>query len=161
MSELIPSRRSFLIGFGALIAAPAIVRASNIMPVKQMLILPPKLDDITFPIEGFARNVGIEQNEFVSVGAMDDWGKSPRRRFVPMREEIAKFDNEYGPQWTFSEKHAVYSSSLEHVHNNDRWERLKKRELHQHQEWNDRIKSSIDYAERIKKAGYQWPDQKL
>jgi hypothetical protein len=30
---LVPSRRGFLIGFGALLAAPAIVRASSLMPV--------------------------------------------------------------------------------------------------------------------------------
>lgn len=54
---MITSRRSFLVGFGALIAAPAIVHASNIMRVKQMLILPDQISDITFPIEGYARSV--------------------------------------------------------------------------------------------------------
>lgn len=43
MTDLIaPSRRGFLAGLGAvLITAPAIVRASSIMPVRQMLILGP------------------------------------------------------------------------------------------------------------------------
>lgn len=55
MTELISSRRSFLAGLGvALIAAPAIVRAGSIMPVKQMLILPDKIGDITPPISGYA-----------------------------------------------------------------------------------------------------------
>lgn len=50
------TRRSFLTGLGAvLVAAPAIVRAGSLMPVKQMLILPDRIEDITFPIEGFAR----------------------------------------------------------------------------------------------------------
>jgi hypothetical protein len=34
MSLLTPSRRGFLAGIGALFAAPAIVRASSLMPVK-------------------------------------------------------------------------------------------------------------------------------
>jgi hypothetical protein len=57
--EMITSRRSFLVGLGALIAAPAIVRAELIMPVKQMLILPPKISDVLPPIEGYARVAGL------------------------------------------------------------------------------------------------------
>lgn len=42
MSKLIvPTRRGFLAGLGALIAAPAIVHASNIMPVRMMPGLDP------------------------------------------------------------------------------------------------------------------------
>src|SRR5690242_12302280 len=58
MSQIISSRRSFLVGLGALIAAPAICRASNLMPVKQMLILPDKIGTITFPIGGHAYMTG-------------------------------------------------------------------------------------------------------
>jgi hypothetical protein len=42
MNLLIPSRRSFLLGLGAALAAPAIVRASSLMPISAKLITPEK-----------------------------------------------------------------------------------------------------------------------
>lgn len=43
MSNLILPRRSFLAGLGALVAAPAIVRAESLMPIKTLeIIAPPK-----------------------------------------------------------------------------------------------------------------------
>ncbi len=40
MTEIIvPSRRGFVAGLAALIAAPAIVRAGNIMPVRNYIVL--------------------------------------------------------------------------------------------------------------------------
>lgn len=37
---IVPSRRRFLFGAGALLAAPAIVRVSALMPVKPFIVLP-------------------------------------------------------------------------------------------------------------------------
>ena len=34
---IVPTRRGLLLGFASLLAAPAIVRASSLMPVKQLL----------------------------------------------------------------------------------------------------------------------------
>lgn len=55
-----PSRRGFLLGLGALIAAPAVVRASWIMPVKKWiepkptpLLTPPPLHPVGNPTLGF------------------------------------------------------------------------------------------------------------
>lgn len=42
MTQIIASRRSFLVGLGALIAAPAIVRVGSLMPVKQI----PSVEDL-------------------------------------------------------------------------------------------------------------------
>lgn len=39
---IIPSRRSFLTGLGAALAAPAIVRFANIMPVRATVLVPPE-----------------------------------------------------------------------------------------------------------------------
>jgi len=48
MTNIVSSRRTFLTGLGlALVAAPAIVRSGVIMPVKNMLILPDEIGDIT------------------------------------------------------------------------------------------------------------------
>ena len=59
---MIIGRRGFLAGLGALIAAPAIVRASVIMPVKPMLFVPePKIiTDLTFQIEGYVRESDLD-----------------------------------------------------------------------------------------------------
>jgi hypothetical protein len=87
---MITSRRSFLVGFGALIAAPAIVRATNIMPVRQMLILPDKLGDITFEISGYARSSlsqadfllakwSDEEQKIVPLDATDRWERLKKR----------------------------------------------------------------------------------
>jgi len=38
------NRRSLITGLAALVGAPAIVRAGNLMPVKQMLIVPRMID---------------------------------------------------------------------------------------------------------------------
>jgi len=43
LDSIVPTRRGFLAGLGALIAAPAIVRIQNIMPVKALKIEPPNL----------------------------------------------------------------------------------------------------------------------
>lgn len=37
MSKIVSSRRGFLFGLGATLAAPAIVKASNLMPVRALL----------------------------------------------------------------------------------------------------------------------------
>lgn len=51
---LVSSRRSFIGGLAALMAAPAIVRAGNIMPVRNMIIVPKFTDaQIAADIEGF------------------------------------------------------------------------------------------------------------
>lgn len=49
---MITSRRKFLIGAASLLAAPAIVRASSIMPVRP---LPKRIIDITDPFLAVAR----------------------------------------------------------------------------------------------------------
>ena len=107
MSKIVSSRRSFLIGFSALIAAPAIVRASNIMPVKQMLILPPRLDDVTFRIEGWARS----SPEYL-------------RYYTAKAEIFGKWERS---SWNGK---AVMPDA------NERWERMKRRELiYRNHEW--------------------------
>lgn len=50
MSELI-QRRSFLIGFGSLLAAPAVVQASSLMPVSAKLLTPPPIDWASIELE--------------------------------------------------------------------------------------------------------------
>ena len=40
--EVILARRSFLAGLGSLLAAPAIVHAGNLMPVKRVILTPPR-----------------------------------------------------------------------------------------------------------------------
>jgi hypothetical protein len=102
-TQMITSRRSFLVGLGALIAAPAIVRASVIMPVKPMLILPEAkvITDLTFPIEGFARVAGW-QTEWATVRANPDGWKLPDYdpRLRPANEKLAEFG---GKGWEFTE----------------------------------------------------------
>ncbi len=105
MSQIISSRRSFLIGFGALIAAPAIVRAGSLMPVKQMLILPPKISDLIFPIDGFADYSGavLLNGEAYC--------------FFPPKDPIASFSKGWSSNTDLVPKDI-----------NDRWERMKARE---------------------------------
>lgn len=43
MSSIIPSRRSFLLGLGAVLAAPAVVRAGSLMPVRTPIVMRPGL----------------------------------------------------------------------------------------------------------------------
>ncbi len=47
--KLVTSRRSLITGLISFVAAPAIVRASSLMPIKTMLWVPS-----TFPITGYA-----------------------------------------------------------------------------------------------------------
>jgi hypothetical protein len=97
-------RRSFLFGLGALIAAPAIVRATNIMPVKQMLILPDRIGDITFDIEGKGTVYWMGSSGF---HILDSKGVCP----VP-------------PAYS----HGVWSGDHVMADVTERWERMKKRE---------------------------------
>jgi fumarate hydratase class II len=61
MGSIITSRRSFLAGLGALVAAPAIVRVSSIMPVK--VIRPPTPHEM---LAEWARHM-TESNKFILV----------------------------------------------------------------------------------------------
>lgn len=103
---MIASRRSFLIGLGALVAAPAIVRASVIMPVKPMLILPEAkvITDLTFPIEGFARIAGW-QTEWATVRSDGSFPKF-NNRLRPSYEKLADYNKD---GWDFTD----------HAHNGD------------------------------------------
>ena len=118
--EMITSRRSFLIGFGALIAAPAIVRATNIMPVRQMLVLPEKISDLTFPIEGFAKVAGIERNEWISF----HWNRSgdAKRKFYEYSGDtkIAEFKG----KWEFNE-HPHNNPAIVTLRDGQQWQRKK------------------------------------
>jgi hypothetical protein len=124
---MITSRRSFLIGLGALIAAPAIVRASVIMPVKPMLILPEAkvITDLTFQIEGFARIVGVEQNAWVSLPAFEG-RELPRPRFVHSDQKLAGFDSK-GWQFTEHEHNGEYrpSRAVVTLRDGTQWQRWK------------------------------------
>ena len=116
---MITSRRSFLIGLGALIAAPAIVRATSIMPVRQMLILPDQISDITFPIEGYAAAVEIEENAW----GIPNWHLIPRR-IVPLNKEqnaIAEFKK---GSWDFPG--GKYDKTIiATLRNGEQWQRRK------------------------------------
>lgn len=102
---MLTSRRSFLVGLGALVAAPAIVRASGIMPVKPMLILPEAkvITDLTFPIEGFARHAGW-QTEWATVcidPATGEWRNGNyNNKLRPTNEKLADFG---AKGWQFTE----------------------------------------------------------
>jgi hypothetical protein len=50
-------RRSFLLGLGALMAAPAIVKASSLMPVKQMVVVEPRRRMISGSLDSMTRTV--------------------------------------------------------------------------------------------------------
>jgi hypothetical protein len=93
-------RRGFLAGLGALIAAPAIVRAGIIMPVKPSLILPPKLEIGTFPIEGraifgkiasFSEEWNLPEDIF-SGDAAESWLRLKRRN----EARFSEIQNQYG-----------------------------------------------------------------
>jgi hypothetical protein len=118
---MITSRRSFLIGFGALIAAPAIVRATSIMPVRQMLILPDQIGDITFPIEGYAAAVEIEADAWVGGSTSTKYTKT---RIIPLTKEqnvISEFKN---GKWQF--KDGRYDRSvIVTLRNGEQWQRYR------------------------------------
>ncbi len=71
---MIIARRSFLAGLGALIAAPAIVSAANIMPVSAKLLLPPVAD---FDVIRLVDDRGIQVFRQTWTGSihMDEVGK--------------------------------------------------------------------------------------
>lgn len=55
-----PSRRSFLTGLGTLIAAPAIVRIDNIMPVRTVILTPDA--DVSISIDAMVRAMALAQS---------------------------------------------------------------------------------------------------
>jgi hypothetical protein len=111
MTEIISSRRSFLTGLGlALVCAPAIVRSTVIMPVKNMLLLPDAIGDITFPIEGMAR-YSSELNMYGN--RYSDFVERP----------VAEFSH---AKWSERSDRPHHSIPLDADH---RWERMKAREL--------------------------------
>ncbi len=59
------ARRSFLIGLGAVLAAPAIVHAGNLMPIKR--IIPPPHPLYDHPSYLVAREAAYLKNEPVSI----------------------------------------------------------------------------------------------
>jgi hypothetical protein len=113
VTDLISSRRTFLTGLGlALVCAPAIVRSTVIMPVKNMLILPDNIGDITFPLEG-----GAQFSQELSIHT------DPNHPFYGLgSKNIAEFS------------HAKWSGKSDRPHHSipldvdDRWERMKARE---------------------------------
>lgn len=92
MSLIIPTRRGFISGIAALVAAPAIVRAQNIMPVRSIerLIAPPKqshsildgyVDEVNHTIR---EDGGLTTRIVVSAGLI--W---------PLNDETVAFDVPY------------------------------------------------------------------
>ena len=74
MTSLLTSRRHFLRGLGAIIAAPAIVRVQNIMPVKA---LSQEFLGAAYEMEW------LEEAVPVSSGLYDQLCDATRRAFVP------------------------------------------------------------------------------
>jgi hypothetical protein len=77
MSALIrPDRRSFLKGLGLIIAAPAIVRASSIMPVKSYapyLDLGGRSTYVSYPVD--ASYNGLRLGDWVEFTGLDQYGQ--------------------------------------------------------------------------------------
>ena len=120
MTEIISSRRSFLTGLGlALVAAPAIVRSSVLMPVKNMLILPDEIGDITFPIEGMAR-----YSSEVDQARIGSWLSFERQTYDASfaGQEVSEFRH---AKWSEKSDRPHHSIPLDADH---RWERMKARE---------------------------------
>ena len=69
---IVPSRRSFLRGLGAILAAPAIVTASNLMPIRG-LVMPPE-NWMGFGIESAD---GVYDFDYAELAAVN------RKAFVP------------------------------------------------------------------------------
>lgn len=77
--SVITSRRSFIGGLAILIASPAIVRASNIMPVRNMVIVPKFTDaQIAADIEGFFNAPDLSTLEMVRKRIFIAASESPR-----------------------------------------------------------------------------------
>jgi hypothetical protein len=73
------TRRSLITGLIALVAAPAIVRASNLMPVKQMILTPYQGNEIVFKASSFCgpfRHVVIYNEEGLlrRMDLQEEWG---------------------------------------------------------------------------------------
>jgi hypothetical protein len=86
--KLLTSRRSLITGLISLVAAPAIVRASSLMPVKTVLWVPN-----TFPIVGRAREPVYFEHDLLSV-------KNPEN-LIPHYHGSTPFDG----SWPLTEDH--------------------------------------------------------
>jgi hypothetical protein len=97
------SRRGLLVGLGALIAAPAIVRASSLMPVRNRLIAPPLdpalrafrdlfRDYVKFPpTPAEVREWRQGLNEVLDLGIHFSWNAHGVNRFVAMVKAEERF----------------------------------------------------------------------
>jgi len=104
------NRRGFLIGLGALIAAPAIVRAGIIMPINPTLILPDKIEVVTFPIEGrawfrdgaasFEGDVWTMPTNLFPDDSVERWLRLKKRHETKFAEIYDKFGQAIGDQGT-------------------------------------------------------------
>lgn len=78
---LMPSRRLFLGGLLSALAAPAIVSAANIMPVRSIIILPkPEFDSFDKLIPDGMQYQWVDTSQ-ICVGLDFSWGLVPASRF--------------------------------------------------------------------------------
>lgn len=73
---MILARRKFLMGLGALIAAPAIVSVSNIMPVKAFVIRPPS--EFELELLDAAKELGAQQDVDWLRGVASEWAEKTK-----------------------------------------------------------------------------------
>lgn len=73
---MIIQRRSFLVGILSALAAPAIVRAESIMPVRA-LILPPD-DPLVRGVRWQSWPFGAERPEFHCLGSVGNWANKSK-----------------------------------------------------------------------------------
>jgi hypothetical protein len=77
-----PSRRGFITGLIAFAAAPAIVRASSLMPVKAML------PDLAWLEEDFVFRTSIPAGEWRQINQGAPYGRSPAMDYLPGAKEL-------------------------------------------------------------------------
>lgn len=67
-------RRNFIVGLASMLAAPAIVRAENIMPVRNLIVPEPMVHGLRWQ----SWRLGTERPEFFAVGSVgEELGRGP------------------------------------------------------------------------------------
>lgn len=94
---MILHRRKFLTGLGVLMAAPAIVSASNIMPVKMLPVALEQFDPVYFRAAGFDGDVFVGKQRFENVDqAIIANHRASREKPAPSPWELAEDARMFG-----------------------------------------------------------------
>ncbi len=96
MSEIIPSRRSFLRGFGALLAAPAIVQVANLMPIRA-----PQLVTKTEIINQVLINSGISVSRSNSLLTLDMITREAVQLFTQNNAFLQSMNKQWNSEFEF------------------------------------------------------------